>query len=265
MPTSSARYAISDVHGHRDAMVAALATAGLVDHEGAWTGGTATLWCLGDFFDRGPDGVGVVETVMRLQTQAREAGGHVGALLGNHEVLALGMHDFGDAPVSGGVTERRSFAGSWMINGGQPQDQNRLDDAHLEWLRALPAVIRDGDDLLVHSDTLAYLEWGWTVEDVNAGIRAALTDDDLAARWTCWARMTTRFAFNGPAGEEEADELLGALGGTRIVHGHSPITVLTGTPPDEVTEPYSYAGGRALGIDGGLFAGGPCLVVPLER
>ncbi|WP_152186171.1 metallophosphoesterase [Segeticoccus rhizosphaerae] len=265
MPTSSARYAISDVHGHRDQMLAALATAGLVDGEGDWAGGEASLWCLGDFFDRGPDGVGVVEAVMRLQTQAQEAGGHVGALLGNHEVLALGMRDFRDAPVAGGVAERPSFANSWLINGGQPQDQDRLQPAHLDWLRALPAVVRDDDDLLLHSDTLAYLEWGAGLEEINAGVRASLTEDDLTARWTCWARMTTRFAFNGPEGEQEADALLGALGGTRIVHGHSPITVLTGVPPHAVTEPYSYAGGRALGIDGGLFAGGPCLVVPLER
>ncbi len=264
MPSRPSRFAVGDVHGHPQALVAALAAAGLTDDKGHWTGDDATLWFVGDFFDRGPDGVGVCEIVRRLQDEAAAAGGQVGAVLGNHEVLALGMHDHGDQTAPWHDGEQHSFAKSWLANGGQPEDQRRLDDGLLAWLRELPAVARVADDLLLHADTLAYLEWGDDVETINAGVAAALRGDDLAAHWTCWARMTTRFAFTGEDGAQEAERLLGALGGTRIVHGHSPITVLTGTPPDEVTGPHAYADGRALDVDGGLFAGGPCLVVPLD-
>ena len=264
MSTPPQCFAVGDVHGHRRELEAALATAGLTDAEGHWDAGERSLWFLGDFFDRGPDGVGVCETVMRLQDEAAAAGGEVGAVLGNHEVLALGMHDHHDAPAPSDDGERHSFAQSWLANGGQPHDQSRLDDRLVEWLRRLPAVARVGDDLLLHADTLSYLEWGPDVETINAGVAAALAGDDFAAHWTCWARLTTRFAFTGEDGEHLAEEFLSTLGGNRVVHGHSPITVLTGTPPHEVTEPYSYAGGRALDLDGGLFAGGPCLVVLLH-
>ena len=93
------RFAVSDVHGHRDDLVDVLRAAGLVDAAGDWSGDDATLWVLGDYVDRGPDGVGVIDVVMRLQQQAPRSGGRVGALMGNHEVLALGMHRFSDAIV----------------------------------------------------------------------------------------------------------------------------------------------------------------------
>jgi hypothetical protein len=75
--------------------------------------------------------------------------------------------------------------------------------------------------------------------------------------------MTTRYAFRGPSGEENAQRLLDALGGERIVHGHSVIADQLGIHPAQIERPYLYAGGKALGIDGGLFVGGPCLVVKL--
>ena len=41
------RYVVSDVHGHRDELVEALRSAGLLDADGHWSGGDATLWVLG--------------------------------------------------------------------------------------------------------------------------------------------------------------------------------------------------------------------------
>jgi hypothetical protein len=38
-----------------------------------------------------------------------------------------------------------------------------------------------------------------------------------------------------------------------------------GVPPALVEGPCLYADGKVLGIDGGLFVGGPCLVVPLTE
>ena len=114
------RYVVSDVHGHRDELVEALRSAGLLDAAGHWSGGDATLWVLGDYVDRGPDGVGVVDLVMRLQREAPGSGGRVGALMGNHEVLALGMHRFGDRTVRDAGGREHAFSTSWAMNGGRP-------------------------------------------------------------------------------------------------------------------------------------------------
>ena len=60
------------------------------------------------------------------------------------------------------------------------------------------------------------------------------------------------------------DALLGAYGGTRIVHGHTPIASVLGTDPRSVTEPLDSADGRVRNVDHCLFAGGPGFVTRLD-
>ena len=255
-------YAVGDVHGHRDELVDALRERKLVDDAGDWCGGKAQLWFLGDFVDRGPDGIGVIDLVMRLQEQAAEAGGEVQTLLGNHEILLLGMFHFGDAAVPSDFGPR-SFARSWEINGGRVADQEALTDDHVEWLSTRPLVALAAGHLLLHSDTVEYLDWGDTAEEINETAQEILAGNDLASWWDLWRRMTTRYAFRGPHGDVVAGQVLEQLGGERIVHGHSVIADQLGIHPTQIEAPFLYAGGKALGIDGGLFAGGPCLVVQL--
>lgn len=257
-----ATYVVGDVHGHRDALADELRAQGLVDSDDAWAGGKSTLWFLGDFVDRGPDGVGAIDLVMSLQEQAAQAGGMVDSLLGNHEILLLGMYHFGDTDVPSDFGPR-SFARSWEINGGLHADQDALTAEHVEWLTARPLIAHAADHLLMHSDTLEYLDWGSDAEEINENVREVLEGDDIVAWWDVWRRMTTRYAFRGPNGPEIAEELLRRLGGERIVHGHSVIADQLGIHPTQIEAPYLYAGGKALGIDGGLFVGGPCLVVSL--
>jgi hypothetical protein len=261
-PTAPA-YVIGDVHGHHAELVAALRVAGLVDDDDSWCGGTARTWFLGDFFDRGEDGVAVVDLVMRLGDEAAQAGGSVRALLGNHEILTLGMHRFGDTEVPSEFGTR-SFARSWQLNGGQDADQAALTDEHLAWLTGLPVLARVDDHLLMHSDTVEYFGWGDSLDEINDAVHEVLAGDDIVEWWECWRRMTTRYAFRGPEGPEIAEKVLAALGGSQIVHGHSVIADQLGVHPAEVEGPCLYADGKALGVDGGVFVGGPCLVVRLS-
>lgn len=253
---------IGDVHGHRAELEGALRANGLVDDDANWSGGDTHLWFLGDFVDRGPDGIGVIDLVMRLYEQAPEAGGMVDSLLGNHEILLLGMHRFGDTDVPSDFGPR-SFARSWEINGGMEDDQEGLTEAHLEWLTTRSVLTLAEEHLLMHSDTIEYLQWGETIEKINDAVRDLLKSDDLGDWWECWRRMTTRYSFRGPQGAEVAEQFLDILGGKQVVHGHSVIADQLGILPAQVEAPYEYAGGKVLGIDGGLFVGGPCLVVPL--
>ena len=81
-------------------------------------------------------------------------------LLGNHEILALGMRKFGDTFVPHEGITTRSFERSWALNGGQDRDQELLTDDDVAWLIDLPMLGLDADHLLMHSDTEEYLEWG---------------------------------------------------------------------------------------------------------
>ncbi|WP_020502139.1 metallophosphoesterase [Sciscionella marina] len=255
-------FVVGDIHGHRDGLLAALRAEGIVDEGEHWDAGTSRLWFLGDFLDRGPDGVGVVDDVMRLADEAEEAGGSVRALLGNHEVLALGVHRFGGEELQAGLGPR-SFERSWRLNGGVDADQERLTEEHVRWLCELPALAVVDDHLLMHSDTIEYLSWGDSIDEINRQVHDLLAGEDIEAWWECWRRLTTRSAFRGPRGAQIARGLLDLLGGERIVHGHSVIAEYLGLAPAEIDGPDLYAGARVLGIDAGLFAGGPCLIVRL--
>jgi hypothetical protein len=256
-------FAVSDIHGHPEKLQASLRDAGLTDAEGNWSGVDARLWFLGDFFDRGPDGIGVLRYVRDLIAQAPD--GAIRMLLGNHEILALGMRKFGDSFVPHDGITARSFERSWALNGGQDRDQAELTDEEADWLLDRPMLAVDADHLLMHSDTVEYVEWGDSVDQINAAAGAELHSDDIEVWWEIWRRMTSRYAFRGASGPEVARIMLQHLGGQRIVHGHSIVADQLGIDPAFLTEPYLYADGLVLGIDGGAFDGGPCLVVELEQ
>ena len=258
----TAVYAVSDIHGHPEKLKASLQEAGLTDADGNWSGQDARLWFLGDFFDRGPDGIGVLRYVRGLIEQAPD--GAIRMLLGNHEILALGMHKFGDEFVPHDGITSRSFERSWVLNGGQDRDQEELTEDEVAWLLEQPMLGLDAGHLLMHSDTTEYVEWGDTIDQINAAARAELHTDDIVVWWEIWRRMTSRYAFRSASGPELATVLLQHLGGHRIVHGHSIVADQLGIDPEFLTEPHLYADGLVLGIDGGAFDGGPLLLVELE-
>ena len=267
-------YVVGDVHGYLDELIAALREKGLVDVDGNWAAGTARLWFLGDFTDRGPDGIGVIDLVMRLSAEAAAAGGYCKALMGNHELLLLGAKRFGDTPVNSGAGTA-TFQAAWLLNGGQKSDMDRLEDHHLQWMARLDAIELEDEHLLVHSDTTAYLDYGDSIEAVNDTVREALTRNDADECWDLFRKFTKRFAFRDDGGAEAVRSLLDVYGGTRIVHGHSPIPYLLGEIGAEdgeeasrpvIAGPHIYADGLAIAMDGGVTMAGKLLVqqLPLD-
>jgi len=268
-------YVVGDVHGYLDELLAALAEQGLVDAEGCWAAGNARLWFLGDFTDRGPDGIGVIDLVMRLSAEAAAAGGYCKALMGNHELLLIGAKRFGDTPVNSGAGTA-TFQAAWLLNGGQKTDMDRLQDHHLQWMSRLDALEQVDGHLLVHSDTTAYLDYGGSIEEVNDTIRETLTRNDADEVWDLFRKFTKRFSFRDEGGADHVRSLLDVFGGSRIVHGHSPIPYLLGEVGSEDGEdrsgpviegPHVYADGLAIAMDGGVTMAGKLLVqqLPLDN
>ncbi len=258
-------FVVADVHGHRAELQAALRDAGLTDIAGHWSGGDARLWLLGDYVDRGPDGIGVIDDIRRLTGQAAAAGGQVGALLGNHEVQLLAAHLFDTATVPG-WNQPDGFRGAWARYGGRDSDLHRLTAEHLSWIVSRPAVAVVDRYLLLHSDTTRYLEFGDSVAAVNTAIAAALGSRDAAGWLRFCGQMSDRGAFrdSDPARPDDpVATMLTTYGGEVLVHGHSTLTQHFGVAPGEVREPVRYADSRVIAIDGGVYEGGRILVVRL--
>jgi len=266
MPSRQPVFVVGDIHGQFDKLVGLLRQAGLISADLHWSGRRAVLWFMGDFFDRGPDGVGAVDLAIRLQHEAAQAGGRVNSLVGNHEALIISARLFGDRMTGWGGT----FKDDWLRNGGRLSDLKRLEERHVRWLAGRPAMAREGDRLLMHADSLLYCDYGLTWEKVNAAFRAILSCDVAQA----WDRLLEHFgdrmAFMDPelghssnSRDHVPARFLEIFGGRQIVHGHTPIGSVVGIPHSAVTGPLVYANGLCVNVDGGMYRGGPGFVYQL--
>ncbi len=79
--------AIGDIHGAYDGLTTILRRAELVDEQLRWSGGRTILVQTGDYTDRGTDVRQVMDLLMRLEKEARAAGGQAIVLAGNHEIM----------------------------------------------------------------------------------------------------------------------------------------------------------------------------------
>lgn len=247
-------YVIGDVHGEIKKLIHLLQEATLLGHDLSWQGRNAMLWFIGDLVDRGPDGIGVVDLVMRLQVEAAKVGGWVGSLLGNHELLLLAAYRFGRRSTGLGS----NFLSRWKQNGGSRKDIARLNQQHLDWFANLPAMACVENRLLIHADAPFYLRYGRSIEEVNAAIRALLKKSDALA----WEELLDDFSRRGiftheRSGEELACRFLAIFGGQQLIHGHTPISSLLRCRPRQVIQPLLYANSQCVNIDGGMFLGGP--------
>ena len=265
---------IGDVHGHYTALVKLLhEQTELIDDDLNWVGGQETLCFVGDYVDRGNAGIAVIDLIMKLQSQAADAGvgGEVIALLGNHDVSILGAKRFG-----GDKRERvkRSFLDDWKRYGGQMSDLEKLTDDHIEWLMNLPAMAQFDDLILVHADSMLYTRYGDSIESVNAEIAGILRSDDLKKWDDLIEDFGEKFAFHkkglfGKINEkslENVETFRAMFSGLRIVHGHTPVYRMTNKAATSVTEPYIYNDGRCVNVDACFYSNGPGLVYsPVEE
>lgn len=203
--------AIGDLHGDLRGALTALHLAGAIDREAHWAGTDKVLVQTGDIFDRGDDGRGIAELLMRLQREAAAAGGAVHVLMGNHEEMNL-LGDWryvtpGDLAVFGGEARRREAL--------------RRDAALGAWLAQLPAAHREGDTVFVHGGlTAAWASRGVTgiVEAVRADL-AKGAGSSLGPEGPLWYRGHWR-APEATACQEVAASLR-ALSAARLVVGHT--------------------------------------------
>jgi hypothetical protein len=230
-------WAIGDIHGARQRLVELLSEAEIIDRQGHWIAGQTIGICLGDYFNHGEDGAGVVLLLRRLQHEARQAGGDLIPLLGNHDVLICAL-----------LAERRrtpygEVASRWLLNGGRFLDLQTLErHPDIEtWLQDLPALIRIGKTLYLHSDTVGYCELGASIADVNATVRAILHSGNLDRLAALFDLLCRRGELRNP---KNVARLLSTFGGNRIVHAHSPIFARA---------PLVLHEGRCINIEGGLW------------
>jgi hypothetical protein len=244
---------IGDLHGRRDLLRAALNALGLLDAADRWTGGGRRLILLGDLLDRGPEPLSTLDLVIRLQADARAAGGELTCLMGNHEWMALraGAGDHA-CRMNWGFNGAGADLREWASRRSLTCDELELpypeafyaefgpEGEYGRWLRSCPVACRVGEYVAVHA--------GWTpadpdsVEEANAIVAGAPTAGKpfLAAldavQALLWARNQS---------ETDLAAACRRLGCRALIAGHTPQPGLRST-----------AGGKLVQIDTGMYVTG---------
>ena len=255
--------AVGDVHGDYGQFVRVLRAAGVIDENNSWAGGKTHLVQTGDVPDRGPDSRKAMDLLMRLEKQAKKAGGFVHALIANHEA----MNVYGDLR----YVHPGEYAAFRQSQSGEVRDANyplgyfehrrqfAPNGKYGKWICSHNAVIKINDVLFLHGG-IGPNYVALTIPQINNRIRRELED---------FGKLRGGMAMNpeGPLWyrglaqrDRESEEphlqaLLDQHGANRIVMGHTIVA--------QAVMP--RFGGRAIFIDVGMsaFYGGPaaCLLI----
>jgi hypothetical protein len=217
-PMPPVLYAVSDIHGGYERIVALFLKHGILQNtpispsQSAWAAGAATLVVIGDAIDKGPASLDVLELLRSLEAGAARAGGTVIYLLGNHEAEFLADPENDKAAKDGGIAvelRARGISPAAFASGQEPLGA---------WLATRPVAARVGSWFFAHAgDT-----HGMTLPALDASIRAAAARNGFADPVFVGADaiLESRGWYGSDAAVTQRNAA--ALGVRRIVFGHDP-------------------------------------------
>jgi len=203
---------IGDLHGDYESFIKILKGTRTVDRDLHWVAGKVHLVQTGDVMDRGEDARKIFDLLMRLEKEAKEAGGMVHVLLGNHEemnitgVVFSGHQDYmtlnqfisflpeGYRKQQEDALEKRILKlrsrdrglrpeavinAFWVSLRNTPSAQRQyvlnLNYEYGHWLRGLNVAIKINDVVFVHGGIgLKYSRWG--LREINDRYRLEIAD-----------------------------------------------------------------------------------------
>ncbi|OFX19082.1 MAG: hypothetical protein A2041_00855 [Bacteroidetes bacterium GWA2_31_9b] len=151
--------AISDVHGQYELFIQLLRNNKVIDANLKWNFGNGHLVILGDIFDRGPKVTELLWLIYQLENQAKEAGGKLHYILGNHELMILNN----DLRY---INEKYTSSANKM---NMVYSQLYAENTFLgKWIRTKPVLVTINDILFVHAGiSPEIITKGLTSEEIN--------------------------------------------------------------------------------------------------
>ena len=240
--------AIGDVHGNFSGLVSNLKRAEVIDDDLNWILKDGNLLQLGDIFDRGQEGLKSLNFLYDIQKKARNMGGEVYLLYGNHEQMLMhGLPWFA-------VKEEGYSSIDEYVNDFSPVARigKRILDSH-----KLGVILND--ILFVHAGFMAkwlkeYYPVKTTIAQMNQGINQAFINGNNKNPFfkAGWARGGSETP--GPLWADYFDELctmedeevnfvLDYFGVKKMIVGHTPLM------EENVAIRYN---GKIINIDVGL-------------
>jgi hypothetical protein len=163
---TSRTFVMSDPHGRLDCVVSLLQGNGVIDSDLHWSYGTDRLVVIGDIFDRGNDVTAIYWLFYKLQQEAREAGGSVSLLLGNHEAMEISGDQRYAKPKYLVLARELGLAYKDLM--GPASELGR-------WIATWNTIGIIGDNLYVHAGIgKDFYDWNLPIPEVNDKISGAL-------------------------------------------------------------------------------------------
>ena len=236
--------AISDIHGQFDLFKHLLTVHKIADAQGNWTFGEGHLVVTGDIFDRGPKVTESLWYLFNLDRQARQKGGFVHFLLGNHEVMVLNndmryLHD--------------KYVQTEKVLGQSLSQLFGPESVLGEWLLTRNVLVKIDGMLFVHGGIHPSLATeNRSLQDINQTFVDHLIKDENSPRedFSQFLHKTNgqiwyRGYFKTPgASMQEVDALLQHFDVSHLVVGHTTQEHITG-----------FYDGKVIAIDSGIKRG----------
>ena len=224
--------ALSDIHGQFATGRALLFANGVIDQDNNWTFGEGHLVVVGDIFDRGDQVTETLWLIHNLQLQAKQAGGMVHFLLGNHETMVL---EGDDRYLNDKYRVTTSLTGKFYRELYGP-------DTYLgRWLRSLPLAVEINGTVFIHGGLSRELvREVSSIDKINRLYHDYLIDaKDMNEVVTTDARINLLHGRLGPLwyrgyfsknsfSERDLDYVLRKTDAERIVVGHTSFTAVQG-------------------------------------
>ena len=242
--------AIGDIHGSFDKLISLLVEFEIIDSNLHWNWGDGHLVIPGDIFDREAGVNEALWFVHQLEKEAKQNGGRVHFLLGNHEVMVLR----GDIRY---VNEKYTQVVSQKLK-IKVSDLYGPDSELGRWLRTKNVVEKINDIIFVHGGISPELpKRGYTIQMVNERIRDSLDVRDYTIQLE--EELQFLYGYKGPlwyrglimdwkgipmADKGQVKAVLNHYDASAIVVGH--------TIMDRITGLY---GGLVYAIDTGIYKG----------
>lgn len=215
-------FVLSDIEGNFGAFRKLLQANKVVDENYNWTFGDGHLVLTGDFFDRGNQQTEVLWLIYSLEEKAKDAGGHVHFILGNHEIMNMN----GDL---------RYLHGKYLENSGLINEDYLVlygEQSELgRWLRTKNIVEKIGNILFAHGGISAEVNsLDIPVSKINKLSRPyyqdttyKFNDENLDVLYSDWGPFWYRGYYGGSskATSQQIDSTLSIYKVKHIATGHT--------------------------------------------
>lgn len=203
--------AISDVHAQYDSAEELLRAYGLIDESGRWAGEKTLFIVVGDTLNKGRKSLKLLDLWIRLQREAELVGGRVVHTLGNHEASLLARDEsfFSRHPELAQDLRKHDLTLDQFLHRGGKRGR---------FLHRMPAGVRVGDVLFIHSGVPPDMSWREFVSRAQEDLRQGYYDSKFLLGKNSILNSTGW--VEDPGKVAEISERMKKMGLTTIVFGH---------------------------------------------